>query len=242
MEKCPYNSISAFEKFVNQDAFVCIMGKMAVGNGNYQFKKNGNMTHFQTAAMLCEALYVFIEERGIAQFSNENLSKNNYISFVAEFSNQNFSCEGEAAYSLHTLLYNMHQYDKNKGHRWFEGVSANPKSQDFSYCIGGEAFFIPFFHNQSAYGQRRYNHPLLVFNSHRMFQILRENGTFTKIRNKIRKKGIQEYAEVPKLLSDFGQGLEFPQYLLPKPENLESRVWDSLSRIAGTKPFGELMI
>lgn len=195
----------------------------------------GEMTDRENAAALCERIYTFIDQFEIRNLSSEG--KVQFASCVAAFPTQEIHSLEDAGEKLFTLLKNMHEYDTKKGYTWAKDVSRNPKHPQFSFSLGGEAFFIPFFHKHTYAPARESSIPLLVFNSHRLFQVLREKGKFAAGRELIRENQLRRFGWVPELLSDYGDGLEFPQYLLPPTEKLED-MWHILQKVAGDYPFG----
>ena len=233
-KNCPYAG-----KFLEEiKEKVCTSGKNIIKKGNYDLEVIDYSLFSKTAAkQVCNGLYNFISKYDFDGLYNNNLKKC-FFSYIAVFPNQKLFEEEEAAESFHNILYNMHLYDKSQGYSWSKNVSNNPKSKNFSYSIGSKSFFIRFFHQFGHSKPRQSTTPTLVFNFHELFEALRIKGVYDKIRNKYRKWHIETYGKLPGLLSDFENGLEYPQYLLPPKEKVDELVWGKLEEIAGKHPFG----
>ncbi len=208
------------------DDLVCVSARSALKNGTVTFQKEVSMQG--SAGRICEGLYGFI-----AQYAPWKIP----ASFVVTFEQQ-LSSENDAARSLCELLHQMHLYDKMFGYSWADGISPDPYDPTFSYSIGGHAFFVPFLHPYAHSPARRSKQPLLVFNAHGLFENLKANGVFNKLKSIIRGVQREKYGFVPALLEDYGAGLEYPQYLLPAANDVECLVWTLLQEIGGERPFG----
>jgi len=237
MEKCPHAK-KTVEDLVLDSSFPCIMGQMIVNKVNYHLDHYGSMTSQDTAKDLVLNMWCFINAFSIGSYDSEkDLSGNFFASYIATFPDEKFSSQEEAAFSLHTLLYQMHLYDKSLRNNWAPNVSNDPHSDKFSYSICERAFFVPFMYPLASYKTRYSPVPMLIFNPHELFEVLRQKGKFAKIRDTIRKREKDLIGFVPELLSDYGKGLEYPQYFLPTPDKVEELVWKPLESITGGDLF-----
>lgn len=196
-----------------------------------------NMCASESAAQLCEGIYAFIAREQLSQIGESENWKISFSSYMGLFPNEVLETQEAASTALFTLLLHMHAYDKAKGYEWATGISNNPKNPLFSFSLGGEAFFIPFMYKDAYAPARRSPIPFLVFNSHRLFQYLKDKGKFSSARNVIQKNQLRQYGFIPDLLHDYGDDLEFPQYFLPNKDDLEA-MWDVLYTLGGPNPFG----
>lgn len=71
---------------------------------------------------------------------------------------------------------------------WDHQVESNPAHKEFSFSLLGKSFYIVGMHPKSSRLARQIPYPALVFNLHWQFEKLREMGTYSYIRNKIRKR------------------------------------------------------
>ncbi len=106
--------------------------------------------------------------------------------------------------ALHDLDAQNHGYDPR--------VSDDPDSENFSFSLKGEAFFIVGMHPASSRSSRRFKYPAIVFNPHQQFEQLRANGQYEKMKNIIRKKDIELDGNINPMLQDFGAASEVYQY------------------------------
>lgn len=91
-------------------------------------------------------------------------------------------------------------------------VSSDPESDEFSFSLKGEAFFIIGLHPASSREARRFKYPAIVFNPHQQFEQLRANRQYEKMKKIIRKKDIALDGAINPMLEDFGTASEAYQY------------------------------
>lgn len=72
-----------------------------------------------------------------------------------------------------------------RGQSYDTSVSNDPDSPHFSMSFGGEAFFIVGLHPQASRPARRFARPAMIFNLHDQFEILRAQGRYESMREKI---------------------------------------------------------
>ncbi len=142
------------------------------------------------------------------------------------------------------LLVNMRSYDSGMGHGLLADTDSDPKSIKFSFPIGGQAWFLPIGYSKHPSTNRRIGHnPFMIINNHVMFNKLKSQHThdgktaYSHGKKKIHQRLEEYHGGVHYLLADFGNDLEFPQYLLP-PKEQETQLWQLLYEIGGLKPFG----
>lgn len=91
-------------------------------------------------------------------------------------------------------------------------VSQNPRSPDFSFSLGGEAFFIIGMHPSSSRLARQFFYPAIVFNPHAQFEEMRKAKQYEKMKQIVRKRDILYSGSVNPMLEDFGKASEVFQY------------------------------
>lgn len=91
--------------------------------------------------------------------------------------------------TFETLLWQRAQSlsDKDvwRGQTYDTSVSTDPDSPHFSMSFGGEAFFIVGLHPQASRPARRFARPAMIFNLHDQFEVLRAQGRYEGLREKI---------------------------------------------------------
>jgi uncharacterized protein len=93
-----------------------------------------------------------------------------------------------------------------------DDVSNDVDSAQFSLSMAGHPFFVIGLHAHASRLARRFSHPVLVFNSHRQFEKLREDGRYGKMQSAIRLRDIELQGSLNPNLADFGEGSEARQY------------------------------
>ena len=123
--------------------------------------------------------------------------------FVSCFVNPTCSDERQFERLLWQQLQALHDHDTVP---WTGSVSANPEDPAFAFSYAGYAIFIVGLHAGSSRWARRFAWPTLVFNAHRQFEHLREQGRFERFQQVIRMKDSELQGEVnPVLLTYRGR-------------------------------------
>lgn len=228
-----------FVAYVESPEMPCVFGKKVVEKGNYTYLVvEDTMSDPRAAIQVCEGLYSFIQEYGIAQIGQgARLAPKEFASFDVAFVNTRFDSQAEACVGLYSLLINMHRYDKDKGYPWAEGVSNDPNNPNFQMSIGGQAWFLPLLWPGAYAPARRAPHVYLAWQSNNLFEALKKANKYEAAQDLVRAKEVEIHGSVPKLLGQLGQNLEILSYLLP-PEEEAQLVWDTLLTLGGDHPFG----
>lgn len=93
----------------------------------------------------------------------------------------------EAAFERHMWdrIQSLSDKDVWRGQKYDGRVSPDPDSPHFSLSFGGEAFFVVGLHPAASRPARRFARPTMVFNLHDQFTMLREQGRYETMREKI---------------------------------------------------------
>jgi FPC/CPF motif-containing protein YcgG len=102
------------------------------------------------------------------------------------------------------LDHQQHEYDKR--------VSSDPASENFSFSIKEEAFFVIGIHPASNRRSRVFRYPGLIFNPHAEFEKLRTAKRYEPLKRVVRKRDIKFSGSVNPMLKDFGEASEVFQY------------------------------
>jgi FPC/CPF motif-containing protein YcgG len=125
------------------------------------------------------------------------------------FENSMFETEQQFEDSLWNLLQTLHNIDT---HSWDETTSSDPSSPKFSYSLLGTSFYIVGMHPNSSRWARSSPFPMIVFNLHSQFELLRSAGRYDRVRDLIRKRDKAYQGSINPMLEDFGTNSEARQY------------------------------
>lgn len=196
------NARSAFEAFVSDKSFPCVGAKSALNRHRLHFGLYEGLGEAASVSRLCSDLQAFA-----AEFPEPGEEP---VSFVAAFAHQaGDEMRFEAALWRH--LQAMHQID-SVDNDWDDSVSADPGSPEFSFSIGGRAYFVVGLHPNASRLARRAPLPTLVFNFHNQFEALRASGKYGVLQDAIRKRDLALQGSINPVLSRFGEASEARQY------------------------------
>ena len=178
------------------------MAKAVANKGMIVVHQVNNINESSQVNAILEKFYAFINDyrRAPDRLSSFILCLDQEISF------KDFE---KVFWSFLKKLYVMDR--KNYSHD--PRVSADENSENFSYSIMEEAFFILALHPQSPRFSRRFLKPAIVFNPHQQFEQLRKDGIFGRLRDIIRKRDKLLQGFINPMLKDFGEKSEVFQYL-----------------------------
>jgi FPC/CPF motif-containing protein YcgG len=113
--------------------------------------------------------------------------------------------------ALWARLQALHELDRRR-YEWSGESSCDPRASDFSFSLGGRAFYLVGMHPRSSRKARRLPTPALVLNLHAQFETLRAQGVYETMRRLIRRRDLAFSGSVNPMLADFGQASEAAQY------------------------------
>ncbi len=132
-----------------------------------------------------------------------------FASLIAVFRSPATTTEEQFEALLWGVLQGLHDGDE---HPWAPGVSANPGDPHFAFSHAGTAFFIVGLHPGASRIARRAPLPMLVFNLHQQFELLRAQGGFDRMRTAIRTRDQRLQGVVNPMAQDHGDSSEALQY------------------------------
>jgi FPC/CPF motif-containing protein YcgG len=194
---------SAFRALIHDEEFPCLGAKSIANQLSYRFGLYQTMNEVASTQQLLADLYRFIQERDSIQ--------GDFTSFIACFREPKVMTPKQFEGRLWQQLLELHKLDSHH-HSWAEGVSSDPSSVEFSFSIGGQAFFIVGLSPNSERWARRFPWPLIVFNDHGQFERLREQNRFERLKNQIRERDTKLHGVPNEMLTDFGAHSEARQY------------------------------
>jgi FPC/CPF motif-containing protein YcgG len=196
------SAIDAVSAFVSQPDFPCVGARSALNKQRMRFGQYGALGDPRDAAELCADLRRFSEE-----FPEPGRDP---VSYVAMFA-PTLGNETQFATNLWAALQALHDIDRQSS-SWDPTVGDDPEQQDFSFSIGGRAFFVVGLHPGASRMARRAPFPCLVFNFHDQFELLRAGGQYAGLQKVIRRRDIELQGSLNPMLASFGDQSEARQY------------------------------
>ncbi|WP_301090898.1 guanitoxin biosynthesis heme-dependent pre-guanitoxin N-hydroxylase GntA [Sphingomonas sp.] len=108
-----------------------------------------------------------------------------FRSFAVVFNGPEDLDEPAFEQALWDRVQSLSDKDVWRGQEYDHRVSHDPEDPHFSLSFGGEAFFVVGLHPHASRPARRFAKPALVFNLHDQFEILRAEGRYEGMREKI---------------------------------------------------------
>lgn len=120
----------------------------------------------------------------------------------------------EAEFEAHLWARAQSLSDKDAwvGHEPDPSVSVDPEDPHFSLSFAGEAFFVVGLHPNASRPARRFEAPVMVFNLHDQFQVLREQQRYEKLRASILARDEALSGSLNPMLARHGETSEARQY------------------------------
>ena len=193
---------NVFRSFVLSEQFSCVGAKGAVATGGYRFGLYDGFPTGKGTEGLARDLAAFVAE--LPHMTQR------YKSFVAIFDDRSYD-ERDFEARLWTQLTALSELDR-RFFAWDPSVSADPNDPNFSFSVAGHAFFVVGMHRGSSRLSRRFAFPALVFNSHALFEELKESGHFARVQALVRKRELELQGTLNPNLSEFGVATEARQY------------------------------
>jgi FPC/CPF motif-containing protein YcgG len=132
-----------------------------------------------------------------------------FASFVAVFLRTTCRDEDQFEALLWRQLQAIHEID---GAPPDPAVSSDPAHPNFAWSVAGTAFFVIGLHPAASRPARRSPLPMLVFNPHEQFDLLRASGRFERMRDTIRRRDADANGSVNPMVADHGERSEAAQY------------------------------
>jgi FPC/CPF motif-containing protein YcgG len=188
---------------VLNERFTCIGAKSAFRRNAYRFGLYADMQDDGSIAGLARDLSTFVGE--LPTLASP------FATYVASFAAPQSVDERTFERRLWAVLQALHDLD-TAHHEWDPAVSADPEDVRFSFSFATTAFFVVGLHAASSRTTRRFAWPTLVFNPHRQFETLREDGAYARFQQVIRAGEQSLQGDVNPMLSEYGERSEARQY------------------------------
>jgi FPC/CPF motif-containing protein YcgG len=203
MESANETAIEEFRHFVEKGEFPCVAAKAALSRGQIKFYVADHMACPKDDVSILAFLYDFIDE---------------YRSSATQFHTACVIFKGPLPIDENTFddllwmrLQALADIDATQN-KYDKRVNLDPSSENFSFSIKEEAFFIVGLEPGSSRIARQFAYPALIFNPHAQFEQLREKHTYEKMKNIVRKRDISLSGSINPTLEDFGKSSEAYQY------------------------------
>ena len=195
---------AAFRDWIMSEAFPCVGAK---------------------SALVRDALEVFVAGRidspasdldiraALRRFSHSLHTSGPIVqSFAVVFEGPDDLTEAEFEWELWNRLQSLHNLDVVAGEDWADGVDDDPESAHFAFSVAGEPFFVVGLHPGASRPARRFDFPVMVFNSHEQFERLKSDGRYEKMQSIIRERELELAGSINPMLRDHGMGAAAAQY------------------------------
>ncbi|MCF4101047.1 YqcI/YcgG family protein [Gillisia sp. M10.2A] len=201
------DSEDAIREFILDD-HPCVMAQSLVADDNLTIRDYKNLANDNTPSEILQDLKIYIES------IDEEDKK--FQTFIATFENDAYENELDFENALWKLLSELNEIDSEP---WDENTSSDPSSSKFSFSLLGNSFYIVGMHPNSSRKARSTPFPMIVFNLHSQFELLRNAGRYTRVRDIIRRRDKAFQGSINPMLEDFGSSSEARQYSGRKVED-----------------------
>lgn len=198
---------TSFLAHVEDAAFPCVGSKAALARGAIRTVELASMDCPYSASRLLDELHDFG-----AFVDAQDVDDTTVHSLAALFRAPRHLDEAGFEHRLWTTLQRLHDLDQGRGTPWADDVATDPDDPRFSLSLGGHPFFVIGLHPGASRIARRFESPVLVFNSHRQFDRLRADGRYAKMQAATRERDIALQGSLNPNLADFGTAAETRQY------------------------------
>lgn len=198
---------SAFAAHLEQPDFPCVGAKASLSQDALRMAGFGVLGVRENDAPLLQQLTEFAQHLDEVDMDEVTLH-----SFAAVFAGPTDTDERRFEALLWSQLQRLHALDFTLGNAWAPDVATDPDSPEFSLSLAGHPFFVIGLHPGASRIARRFSSPVLVFNSHRQFERLREDGRYARMQAATRSRDIDLQGSINPNLADFGTAAETRQY------------------------------
>jgi FPC/CPF motif-containing protein YcgG len=135
-----------------------------------------------------------------------------FRSFAAVFEQPIKMTEHAFENAMWERIQSLSDKDVWRGQSYDPRVSPDPEDSHFSLSFGGEAFFVVGLHPRAVRPARRFSRPAMVFNLHDQFEMLRAQGKYETMREKIMVRDEAVAGSRNAMLARHGEASEARQY------------------------------
>lgn len=195
---------SRFKDMVSDASFPCVGAKSALGRGQMDILIARDITSgwddLRITPALASTVGRYREDRAL------------FRTLVVIFEGPADLSETEFERHLWARAQSLSDKDEWLGYKPDPTVSTDPDDPHFSLSFAGEAFFVVGLHPQASRPARRFEAPVLVFNLHDQFEVLREQRRYEKLRSAILARDEALAGSINPMLARHGEISEARQY------------------------------
>ena len=192
-----------FLERIRDIAFPCVGAKAAAARGNLA------IVHARSLASAWNDLEI---HEKLLEWSASIKGSEELHSFAVVFEGPECLDEETFEQLLWQRLQSLADKDAWKGQRYDKAVNADVDHPHFSLSFGGEGFFVVGLHPNASRPARRFSNPVLVFNLHRQFVRLREEGRYGRMHERIMARDKALAGSTNPMLADHGTASAARQY------------------------------
>jgi len=200
MRPSPDDVLTQMKEWVLDPEYPCL-GARAVFNRD--------RAHVVTTGRLGSAASSLDVHRALCEFGESADPDVGFTSLLAVFGGPPPVTERAFEDALWRTLQHLCDFDDTP---WNPEVSSDPDDVDFSFSIGGTAFFVVGLHPHASRIARRAPWPVLTFNLHAQFEQLKESERYGHMRDAIRHRDVELQGSVNPMVADHGTISEARQY------------------------------
>ena len=190
-----------FRDFILEKDHPCVMAQTVFTMDKVDIRLYENFGSLKAA----EAIFRDLEQ----YIADYDFNSNDFETLIAVFPDSADYSEVDFEKKLWQQLQYLNEVDDKE---WDSEVSDDPKNHNFSFSIGGKAFYIVGLHPGASRTARKSPYPALTFNLHCQFEKLREMGSYENVRDRIRDRDRELQGNMNPMLEDFGERSEARQY------------------------------
>lgn len=193
-----------FENLVRSAEFPCVGAKSAL---------NKSQMHFVVADDICSAwddLRILSQITALAWRYRDKPDL--FQTLVVIYRKTDNLSERRFERAVWDRLQSLSDKDEWLGQPVDSRISSNPEDPHFAVSFGGEAFFVVGLHPNASRPARRFEHPVMVFNLHDQFEVLRAEGRYDGLRNTILKRDEMLAGSMNPMLAQHGEISAARQY------------------------------
>lgn len=189
---------------INSNSYPCVFAKSLFKKKNIRACIIDRLDSKTSAQKAAAGLERFLEEK-------RRLPSNEFLSFALIAKDDRTYGGDEFELKLWGFLEELHKLD-GRYHAWTSECSANTEDDDFCFSFGGLGFFVIGLFPGAKRRARRFNCPILIFNLHSQFEVLKETSAFEKVKELIRMRDLGYSNSFASYATDHGKASEAIQY------------------------------
>lgn len=191
-------------EFIADRTFPCVGAKSAMARGGLEILTARDITSAWDDLRIYAALQAFA--------ARYRADPGPFKSFAVAFQGPDTLSEADFETALWARVQSLSDKDAWLGQVRDARVSDDPGDPHFSLSFAGEAFFVVGLHPGASRPARRFEHPVLVFNTHDQFEQLRADGRYEGLRRSIMARDVAIAGSENPMLAPFGSASEARQY------------------------------